>query len=53
MPGLAHIDFEGIIAALKKIKYMKFLTFEPTVQHIDYKNDIKYGLDYLKKISKN
>jgi sugar phosphate isomerase/epimerase len=53
MPGLAHIDFEGIIAALKKIKYMKFLTFEPTGQHIDYKNDIKYGLDYLKKISKN
>jgi len=51
MPGLAHIDFESIIAALKKIKYMKFLTFEPTVQHIDYKNDIKYGLDFLKKLS--
>ena len=53
MPGLAHIDFEGIIAALKKINYMKFLTFEPNVQHIDYKNDIKYGLDFLKKLSKN
>ena len=53
MPGLAHIDFESIIAALKNIKYMKFLTFEPTVQHIDYKNEIKYGLDYLKKLSKN
>jgi sugar phosphate isomerase/epimerase len=53
MPGLAHIDFESIIAALKKIKYMKFLTFEPNVQHIDYKNDIKYGLDFLKKLSKN
>jgi sugar phosphate isomerase/epimerase len=53
MPGLAHIDFEGIIAALKNIKYMKFLTFEPTVQHIDYKDEIKYGLDYLKKLSKN
>jgi len=53
MPGLAHIDFESIIAALKKINYMKFLTFEPNVQHIDYKNDIKYGLDFLKKLSKN
>jgi D-psicose/D-tagatose/L-ribulose 3-epimerase len=53
MPGLAHIDFESIIAALKKIKYTKFLTFEPSFQHIDYKNDIKYGLDFLKKLSKN
>ena len=51
MPGFAHIDFESIIVALKKIKYSKFLTFEPTVQNTDYKNDIKLGLQFLKNLS--
>jgi D-psicose/D-tagatose/L-ribulose 3-epimerase len=53
MPGFAHIDFESIIEALTKIKYSKFLTFEPTVQNIDYKYDIKLGLQHLKNLSKN
>jgi D-psicose/D-tagatose/L-ribulose 3-epimerase len=53
MPGFAHIDFESIIEALKKIKYSKFLTFEPTVQNTDYKYDIKLGLQFLKNLSKN
>jgi sugar phosphate isomerase/epimerase len=52
MPGFAHIDFESIIGALKKIKYSKFLAFEPTVQSIDYKNDIKLGLQYVENLSK-
>jgi sugar phosphate isomerase/epimerase len=51
MPGLAHIDFKSIIVALKKIKYSKYLTFEPTFQGSDYKNDLKFGLQYLKKLS--
>ena len=51
MPGLAHIDFESIIVALKKIKYSEYLTFEPTFQGSDYKNDLKFGLQYLKKLS--
>ena len=53
MPGFAHIDFENIVEALKKIKYSKFLTFEPTIQNIDYKYDIKLGLQFLKNLSKN
>jgi len=53
MPGFAHIDFESIIEALKKIKYSKFLTFEPAVQNTDYKYDIKLGLQFLKNLSKN
>jgi sugar phosphate isomerase/epimerase len=52
MPGFAHIDFKSIIGALKKIKYSKFLTFEPTVQSTDYKNDIKLSLQYLENLSK-
>jgi len=51
MPGLAHIDFKSIIVALKKIKYSKYLTFEPNFQSSDYKNDLKFGLQYLKKLS--
>ena len=53
MPGLAHIDFKSIIVALKKIKYSKYLTFEPIFQGSDYKNDLKFGLQYLKKLSGN
>jgi sugar phosphate isomerase/epimerase len=53
MPGFAHIDFENIVEALKKIKYSKFLTFEPTIQNTDYKYDIKLGLQFLKNLSKN
>jgi|ERR1044071_4236019 sugar phosphate isomerase/epimerase len=51
MPGLAHIDFKRIIIALKKIKYSKYLTFEPTFHSTDYKKDLKFGLQYLKKLS--
>jgi sugar phosphate isomerase/epimerase len=51
MPGLAHIDFKRIVMALKKIKYSKYLTFEPTFQSTDYKKDLKFGLQYLKKLS--
>lgn len=53
MPGFAHIDFDSVIGALKKIKYSKFLTFEPTVESTDYENDLKLGLQYLKNLSKN
>jgi len=53
MPGFAHIDFENVIAALKRIKYSKFLTFEPSVENTHYEDDLKLGLQYLKNLSKN
>jgi len=53
MPGFAHIDFENVIGALKRIKYSKFLTFEPSVENTHYENDLKLGLQYLKNLSKN
>jgi D-psicose/D-tagatose/L-ribulose 3-epimerase len=53
MPGFAHIDFNSVVGALKKIKYSKFLTFEPTVESTDYENDLKLGLQYLRNLSKN
>ena len=52
MPGFAHIDFKNVIGALKRIKYSKFLTFEPSVDNTDYVDDLKLGLQYLKNLSK-
>lgn len=52
MPGFAHIDFDEIVRALKKIKYSNFITFEPTVQNINYEKDLKTGLNHFTNLSK-
>jgi len=52
MPGLAHIDFEEVVRALKKIKYSNFITYEPTIQNTDYENDLKRGLNHFTSLSK-
>ena len=51
MPGFAHIDFKQVVQALKKIKYSRFITFEPTFQNTDYITDLKVGLDYFTNLS--
>lgn len=52
MPGFAHIDFDEIVRALKKIKYSNFIAFEPTVQNINYEKDLKTGLNHFRNLSK-
>ena len=52
MPGFAHIDFNEVVRALKKIKYSKFITFEPTLQNTNYENDLKTGLNHFTSLSK-
>jgi sugar phosphate isomerase/epimerase len=52
MPGFAHIDFDEIVRALKIIKYSKFITFEPTIQNINYEKDLKTGLNHFTSLSK-
>lgn len=52
MPGIAHIDFDEVVRALKKIKYSKFITFEPTIQNTNYENDLKTGLNHFTSLSK-
>jgi D-psicose/D-tagatose/L-ribulose 3-epimerase len=52
MPGFAHIDFDEIVRALKKIKYSKFITFEPTIQNTNYEKDLKTGLNHFSSLSK-
>lgn len=51
MPGFAHINFEEVVRALKKIKYSKFITFEPTIENTDYEIDLKAGLKHFRGLS--
>ena len=52
MPGFAHIDFDAVVRALKKIKYSKYITFEPTIESTDYEIDLKAGLEHFTSLSK-
>jgi sugar phosphate isomerase/epimerase len=50
MPGFGHIDFSIIVRTLKKIRYKGKISFEPTISERNYVDDIKFGLDYVKKL---
>lgn len=52
MPGFAHIDFDAVVRGLKKIKYSKYITFEPTIETTDYEIDLKAGLEHFTNLSK-
>jgi sugar phosphate isomerase/epimerase len=52
MPGFAHIDFDAVVRGLKKIKYSKYITFEPTIESTDYEIDLKAGLEHFTSLSK-
>jgi sugar phosphate isomerase/epimerase len=53
MPGFAHIDFDAVVRGLKKIKYSKYITFEPTIESTDYEIDLKAGLEHFRSLSKS
>ena len=53
MPGFAHIDFDAVVRALKKIKYSSYITFEPTIESTDYEIDLKAGLEHFTSLSKS
>ena len=52
MPGRGHIDFDLIIKSLKNINYKNKISFEIILPSKNYTADLKYGLNYIKKISK-
>jgi len=52
MPGRGHIDFDLIIKSLKNINYKNNISFEIILPPKNYTADLKYGLNYIKKISK-
>lgn len=53
MPGFAHIDFDAVVRGLNKIKYSKYVTFEPTIESTDYEIDLKAGLEHFASLSKS
>ena len=51
MPGFGHIDFCGIIKSLKKIRFNRFLTFEPFIPDVRYQRDIIRGIAAIKSLT--
>jgi sugar phosphate isomerase/epimerase len=51
MPGFGHIDFGSIIKSLKKIRFNRFLTFEPFIADAKYQRDIIRGITTIKSFS--
>ena len=51
MPSLGHIDFNAIIKSLKKIRFNRFLTFEPFIPDAKYERDIVRGITTIRSIS--
>jgi D-psicose/D-tagatose/L-ribulose 3-epimerase len=51
MPGSGHIDFDSILKALHKIKYQRYIGFEPNLEDINYLNSLRDGLAYIKGMS--
>lgn len=52
MPGFAHIDFESVVRALKRVEYSNYITFEPTIESAEYRSDLKSGLEHITSLTK-
>ena len=50
MPGFGHINFDSIIYTLKNINYSATISYEPTVNNLDYKEDIIFGKKFIEAI---
>lgn len=53
MPGFGHIDFKSVIQALTGIGYCGYLSFEPYLNNVDFKNSTFDGLQFIKGIENN
>ncbi len=52
MPGYGHIDFKSIVKSLSKIKYKKYISFEPVIQQKNYSPTLKKGLAFVKTLAR-
>ena len=50
MPGLGHINFDGIISALKNISYSDTISYEPTINNLNYKEDLIFGKKFIEEM---
>ena len=52
MPGYAHLEFGSILKTLNKIRYDKYISFEPYLTKVDYKLATRKGLKLIKNLEK-
>lgn len=51
MPGEGHIDFSSILKALHKIKYQRYITFEPNLEQVSYNESLRKGIAYIRGLN--
>jgi D-psicose/D-tagatose/L-ribulose 3-epimerase len=51
MPGSGHLDFSSILNAIRKIKYQRYISFEPNLEQTSYLNSLKEGIAYIKGLN--
>jgi D-psicose/D-tagatose/L-ribulose 3-epimerase len=48
MPGSGHLDFRSIMKTLNDIDYQRYISFEPTLEQISYRDSLREGIAYIK-----
>ncbi|MGB8085656.1 MAG: TIM barrel protein, partial [Nitrososphaeraceae archaeon] len=51
MPGSGHLDFSSILSAIRKIKYQRYISFEPNLEQTSYLDSLKEGIAYIKGLN--
>ena len=51
MPGSGHLDFSSILNAIRKIKYQRYISFEPNLEQTSYLDSLKEGIAYIKGLN--
>jgi D-psicose/D-tagatose/L-ribulose 3-epimerase len=51
MPGIGHTDFDSILKALRRINYQRYISFEPNLEQISYRDSLRDGIAYIKGLN--
>jgi D-psicose/D-tagatose/L-ribulose 3-epimerase len=51
MPGGGHLDFESILKALRKIKYQRYISFEPNLEQFSYLESLRDGIAFIRNLN--
>jgi sugar phosphate isomerase/epimerase len=52
MPGCVHIDFQSVVKSVIRIRYKKYISFEPNLITNAYEMATKRGLEFMKTIER-
>jgi sugar phosphate isomerase/epimerase len=51
MPGEGHLDFGSILRALHKIKYQRYIAFEPNLEKMSYLESLRKGIACIRGLN--